>query len=357
MAVPWLEEEEILLRRMYTQGAPLKQIAHKLGRSVDAVAEHRRTMRLAPRPRSRPWSKSEDALLVNASRAGIPASAVGVRLGRPAEQARRRRARLLGSAPPPRPYSQAEDAEIKARWHEPEAPGALAAAFGRPVASVRERARKLGVHRTASRRRWTTHEDEALRAGYHDGLTCERIAQELGSRSASAVAARAAQLGLATYARRWTAAEDRRLSLLAERGTNLERAARQLDRRPEALRARARKLGIDGLRAGSGSRGGRSWTTGEEDLLRANAGANPAVLAELLERTPEAVVIRLRRLNLRAEMHRSPHGPIAARQQPTPGERAAIRRAVAAGGPRRRLAVAERLGRPPIEIERSGVRR
>jgi hypothetical protein len=123
-----------------------------------------------------------------------------------------------------------------------------------------------------------------------------------------------------------------------------------LTRTPEALRARARKLGLEPPRSRRTGQAPRSWTSAEDDQLRLHAGLNPAVLAELLARSPEAVVQRLRRLGVRDGCARSPHHPAPARDGFTAGERATIIRELQTGGPRRQLALAERLGRRPAEI-------
>jgi len=352
MAPWWTSREDRFLRRLYAQGSSLRTIAEQLGRSPDAVSERRRALGIAPRPRSRPWSTAEDELLRAGSALGMPATAIAPLLSRHPEQVSRRRRLLLGGAPRGIPYTPVEDNAITLCWAEGRDVAALARELGRPAGSVRLRAQKLGLHRPAPRARWRPYEDAALRDGYEHGLTCAQIAVELAERTPSAIAARAGKLGLATYARTWTPREDRELRRLSRDGFELERAARLLSRTPEALRARARKLGIAPPISRRSGRTGRHWTSAEDELLTLHCALNPAALAELLNRSPQAITQRLRRLGLRDGAERSPHHPVATRGGLTPGERSVVERELRAGAPRRHLAVARRLGLRPADIRR-----
>lgn len=351
MARRWSITEDRILSTEYPQGVPIRALAERLGRSEDAVSERRRALGLAPRPRSRPWTAREDDLVRAAAAAGVPAAALASRLGRDPEQVRRRRRALLGSSLRLRAYTPVEDAAIRACWTGDGDVQRLARELGRSAGSIRLRAQALGVHQPAPRRRWHSYEDAAVRDGYARGLTCREIATELPGRSGAAVAARAAKLGLATYGRAWTARDDRSLRMLVMEGLELERAAQILARTPDALRARARKLGLEVPRSSRSHQIGRRWTHSEDEQLRLHAGLNPATLAELLERSPEAITQRLRRMGLREARERSPHHPVPARNGSlTPGERVTVVRELRAGGPRRQLALAARLGRAPAEI-------
>jgi hypothetical protein len=350
MARRWTAVEDRILSSLYPQGVPIHALAQQLGRSEDAVSEHRRALGIPPRPRSRPWAAREDELLRAATAAGVPAAALAARLGRDPEQVRRRRRVLLGSSLKPRPYRPDEDRAIRACWASGSDVAQLARELGRSAGSVRLRAQALGVHRPVRRRRWREYEDAAVRDGYARGLTCLEIATELPGRSAAAVAARAAKLGLATYGRAWTDQDDRSLRRLVLEGLELERAAQVLARTPDALRARARKLSLELPRSQHSHHSARRWTHAEDEQLRLHAGLNPATLADLLERSPEAVTQRLRRIGLRVARERSPHHPVPTRNGLTPGERATVVRELRTGGPRRQLALAQRLGRAPAEI-------
>lgn len=348
----WSSAEDQALRRLYANGVPVRMIARRIGRSPDAVSERRRALEIAPRPRSKPWLPAEDGLLRAATERGIPATEVAQRLGRPAEQVRRRRRALMGAQRAPVPFSGEEDAAIISCWWRDGDVGALAHALGRRTASVRLRAQKLGVHHPPRRRRWQAHEDAAVRDGYELGLTCARIATELPGRTAAAVAARAAKLGLATHARAWTAHEDGDLRQLLSGEIELELAAQMLGRTPQAVVARARKLAVAPPRPRRADRSGQRWTAAEDELLALHRAGNPAALARLLDRSPGAITQRLRRLGLRVGAQRSPHHPVSRASPFTPGEQVTVTREIRAGGPRRQLALATRLGVKPGDIRR-----
>ena len=356
MAPRWSPDDDQALRRLYGQGIAIRTIAEQLGRSQDAVSERRRALAIAPRLRMRPWSPAEDELLRAVTAAGLPLTAIAERLQRPAEQIRRRRRALLGSRWSSQPFSVDEDDAIAACWADGSDVAALAVALGRRVGSVRLRAQKLGLHRPSARPRWRDYEDAAVRDGYERGLTCTEIATELAGRTATAVAARAAKLGAASYARVWTPDDDRALRVLSQNATKLEQAALLLSRTPEGLRARARKLGIAPPLSACSSPKGRPWSEAEDDLLRLHRGLNPATLARMVHRSPGAITQRLRRLGLRTGAERSPHHPVSARGGLTAGQRATIARELETGGPARKLAVAQRLGVPVADIPSHGAR-
>lgn len=352
VAPRWSPEEDALLRRLYAAGVTVAEIAARVGRSADATSARRRTLRVAPRPRARPWAEREDALLRAAVAAGIPAAAVATHLRRPADQVRRRCRTLTGAQPAPRRYTAAEDAAIVAGWMRGAGVGALADQLARSPGAVRLRAQALGLHHPAGRPRWRPHEDAALRDGYALGLTCAQIAREIGDRTPAAVAARAAKLGLGTYGRRWTARDDELLRRFVRERVDLERAAQLLSRTPEALRRRAHVLDVAPLRSGHPPHGGRRWTRAEDELLALHRERNPAALAQQLARSSEAVTRRMRALGVRAGSEGSPHHPVPARAGLTPGQRAVVARELDAGGPRRQMALARRLGVRPSVVRR-----
>lgn len=352
MASRWSRDEDALLRRLYADGVAVGDIAKRLGRSADAVSARRRTLRVRPRPRSRPWSPREDELLRAGATVGVPAATIAVHLRRPADQVRRRRRALMGTARAPVRYSAAEDAAIVSCWRRGGNVGALAEELARSVGALRLRAQELGLYRPAGRRRWRPDEDAALRDGYGLGLTCAQIALEIDGRTATAVTARAAKLGLGTYGRRWTPRDDELLRRLVREGVDIDAAAELLARTPDALRRRAHVLEIaPPLRRQTGRRR-RPWTQAEDALLALHRERNPAVLARQLDRSSEAITQRLRALGLRDGSEGSPHHPVRARGGLTPGQRAVIARELDAGGPRQQLALARRLGVRPAVVRR-----
>lgn len=224
-------------------------------------------------------------------------------------------------------------------------PQVLARRLGRTPDALRLRAANMGFYRPSPRRRWSSSEDAAIRDGYDSGLSCTEIASELPARSVAGVAARARQLGLATHARRWTAADEERLRRLPP-SYRLEELTRLLGRTPDAIRQRARKLGVVLPSSGGCPRAGAAWTADEDELLHLHPGLNPAVLAQLLGRSDRAVTIRLAKLGLRAGRERSPHRRTAAVGRLSPGEQVLLRRELSAGAPLRLVLVARRLGLP-----------
>ena len=348
MAARWTAAEDRLLRQLYDAGLAMTAISSQLGRSEGGVSERRRALGIPTRPRTAPWTEAEDALLRAANAAGIPASALVQRLGRPAEQIYRRRRRIIGSGTAPRPYSGDHDERIREAWVLGEDIDMLARELDRSAGSVRLRAQTLGLHRPAARPRWRPDEDAIVREGYEQALSCAQIAAQLPGRTDGAVAARAAKLGMATYGRVWSALDDGRLRLLASEQLAVESIAQALGRTPQAVLSRANRIGVALPAAPIAPRSGLRWTPAEDELLHLHAALNPAVLARLLHRSSYAVAQRLRLLGLRNG--RSPHHPASRRGTLTPGERATAARELAAGGPRRALAVARRLDVSPVLV-------
>jgi hypothetical protein len=304
----WSRHEDQRLRRLYAAGAPLAEIAEELGRSQDAVNARRAALGLTPRRQRVEWSALADVLLREATLVGVPATELARRLHRPAEQVRSRRRTLGLQRPAARRFTADEDEALRAAWTSGQSLDALALRLSRDREALLQRARRLGLHRPVPRERWTSAEDATLRDGYTDGLTCDEIARALGRRTPGAVAARAAKLGVATYARRWSAADDRRLARMLSL-VAIDDAARSLGRTPEAIRRRARTLGLAVNGPPHRPRSRSRWTAADDAFLRLHAALNPAMLAAQLGRSDHAVVARLRRLGLREGRRRSPHHP------------------------------------------------
>lgn len=356
MARRWTSAEDAHLRRGYDAGLPVAEIAKALGRSVDALVARRALLGIPPRRVRLPWSELEDQLLRSAVKAGVPATALAGRLERSAEQVRVRRRQLGLASRTARRYTPAEDTVLRDGWTAGVGVEELARRLGRSPDAVRVHADALGLHRPARRRRWTVAEDAIVRDGYADGLTCRRIADGLGARTAGAVAARARKLGLTTYARRWTSTDDGRLLHLVTLRSPGE-IAEALGRTPEAIRRRARTLGLATGPSARAARAGARWTAEEDALLRLHAGLNPGALAPRLGRSDQAVVIRLRRLGLRDGRRRSPHHPARTEGGLTAGERRLIERELPHATGRRLLALGHRLESSPAVIRALADRR
>src|SRR6266545_4974760 len=277
----WRNEDDALLARLYGAGVTRREVATRLGRSEDAVDARRRALGIPARRRTRPWSSAEDALVRAATTASVPASELAARIGRPSEAVRRRRRELrLAAMAASRRYSALEDDALCRAWLDGGDLDALAAELGRSPESVRLRARALGLHNPKRRLRWLPGEDLLLRQAYGRGLTCTAISTDvLRGRSAGAIAARARKLGLAVYGRIWSADEDRRLVDLAAERTPLEEAAALHFRTPEAVRRRARKLGLKPFPVAAHEHAHRRWRPDEDALLRRHASLDPGARA------------------------------------------------------------------------------
>jgi hypothetical protein len=349
MARRWTAADDSELARLYGAGVSIIEIAARLDRSGDAINARRRQLALPARRARAAWSEREDAVLVAATQARLPAWVIAERIGRPVGQIRWRRRALGRLAKPARAYSASDDAAIRAAYTERADLQVLAVRLGRSTGALRLRATKLGLHRPDRRRRWSLGEDAIVRDGYDSGLSCSEIARELPGRTPPAVAARAHMLGLATHGRRWTAADDERLRQLAARHA-VDELARRLGRTPDGVRQRAAKLGLAVREEDRLPRGGMRWSVAEDDLLRLHAGLNPAVLGRLLGRSDRAVTIRLSKLGLRVGRERSPHHAVARLGNLTPGERALLARELQPGNPRRLVILAGRLGLPSAAL-------
>jgi len=78
----WTSADDACLRRSYTSGEPVAEIARALARSTDAVVARRALLGIAPRRVPRPWSELADRLLCSAVETGVPATALAGRLER-----------------------------------------------------------------------------------------------------------------------------------------------------------------------------------------------------------------------------------------------------------------------------------
>lgn len=80
-----------------------------------------------------------------------------------------------------------------------------------------------------------------------------------------------------------------RLRLLASERMPVASIAQALGRTPQAVITRARRGGIALPAAPIAPRAGLRWTAAEDELLRVHAALNPAVLCELLGRSPSSI--------------------------------------------------------------------
>jgi hypothetical protein len=291
----------------------------------------------------------EDRLLRASVQSRIPATMLAGRLQRSVEQIRARRRHLRLATPAGRRYSAEDDALLLRGWEAGVSVEALARQLRRSPDAVRLHAAQIGLHGPVGRRRWTVAEDAVVRDGYAEGLTCRRIADALGTRTEGAVVARARKLGLVTYARAWTRTDDELLRRLISQRSVTD-TARALSRTPEAVRMRARRLGLAIVDSAAPARAGARWTAAEDDVLRLHAGLHPGALALRLGRSDRSVVTRMRNLGLRDGRDRSPHHSTAAHGEFTAGELRLIDRELPHATGRALLSLADRLNRSPASI-------
>jgi len=355
MAARWRASEDAELARLYDHGVPLCVIAEHLNRSAEALTARRKLLGIPPRRAPVTWSAQQDQLIVLATRAGASAAAIARQQGRSVQQIRARRTHLLGGRPSARRYRPWEDEAIKTAWAQqtPDLDG-LALRLRRTPDALRLRARALGLHAPSPRRRWSAAEDHALRDGYSAGLSCHQINRlELPHRSPEAIAARARKLGLTSYARTWSPQDDRRLPILLAQRTPLEQIAVALTRTPDAIRQRARKLDLPISARRRHTRNGRRWTHLEDEILEVHPGAHPSLLSKLLDRSDHSVRQRQRRLGLRTGS-RSPHNAPTGGSGFAPAEDLLLRRELLTPEPpkaTRLLAISARLARSPGELQ------
>lgn len=126
---------------------------------------------------------------------------------------------------------------------------------------VARRCRLIGIESPLARKKWTRREDDLLRQAARTATTWEEVASELPLRSEGACKSRAKYLGVSLYKRSriWSDEDD---DFMREHWTacdmDVHAIAHQLGRTEEAVRSRARLLGLaDGTR--------RSWTARREN--------------------------------------------------------------------------------------------
>jgi hypothetical protein len=243
----------------------------------------------------RRWRASEDAQLARLYASKLPLRVIAERLGR-SEEALTARRKLLGIAPRRRTlkWTEQQDRLIVLATRAGASAASIARQQGRSTEQVRaRRARLLG--RRAAARHYQPSEDEAITTAWAEEHDLDELATRLG-RSPDALRLRARVLGLHAPAgrRRWSAAEDHALRDGYSAGRSCEEIHRSgLPRRsPGAIAARARKLGLTSY--------ARAWTPEEERRLAMLLawGTPPEQIALALTRSPEAIRQRARRRGL-----------------------------------------------------------
>ena len=253
---------------------------------------------------ARRWSAPEDAELTRLYGQGVPLRAIAAALGRSEDALVSRRA-LLGVAPrrAAAVWTPPQDRLIRVATAAGIPASRLASTQGLSIDRVRARRRHLLGGRPAGRR-YEASEDQEIRDAWSGSCDPALLSARL-DRSPDAIRLRARALGVhaPSARRRWSATEDQTLRDGYARGLSCAQISRALSaaRTPGAVAARARKLGLTSY--------AQTWSAQQDELLRQAVSTSATVddLAILLTRSPEAVRRRAQRLGLPAPKH-APRG-------------------------------------------------
>ena len=202
---PYLPDEDEAIRVCLGHGGDLVALAHRLGRSPDALRLHARHLGLhRPQPRRR-WAEWEDAVLRDGYTSALPCAEIARQLPQRTTTSVAARARKLGLISYARRWSTDDDQRLMRLTARGTTLEEAAQRLGRTPEAIRRRASRLGIEPPApapaprQARRWTREEDELLRL--HHALNPGRLAELLG-RSDGAVCRRLCAIGLRARAQR-----------------------------------------------------------------------------------------------------------------------------------------------------------
>ena len=177
---PYLPDEDEAIRVCLSQGGDLVALAHRLGRSPDALRLHAQHLGLhRPQPRRR-WAEWEDAVLRDGYSSALPCAEIARQLPQRTTTSVAARARKLGLISYARRWSTDDDQRLMRLTARGSTLEDVAQRLGRTPEAIRRRASRLGVQPPApapaprQARRWTPEEDELLRL--HHALNPARLA-------------------------------------------------------------------------------------------------------------------------------------------------------------------------------------
>jgi hypothetical protein len=203
--LPYLPDEDEAIRVCLGHGGDLVALAHRLGRSPDALRLHARHLGLHhPQPRRR-WAEWEDAVLRDGYTSALPCAEIARQLPQRTTTSVAARARKLGLISYARRWSTGDDQRLMRLTARGTTLEEAAQRLGRTPEAIRRRASRLAIEPPAPAsalrhaRRWTREEDELLRL--HHALNPGRLAELLG-RSDGAVCRRLCAIGLRARAQR-----------------------------------------------------------------------------------------------------------------------------------------------------------
>jgi transposase-like protein len=203
--LPYLPDEDEAIRVCLGHGGDLVALAHRLGRSPDALRLHARHLGLHhPQPRRR-WAEWEDAVVRDGYTSALPCAEIARQLPQRTTTSVAARARKLGLISYARRWSRDDDQRLMRLTARGTTLEEAAQRLGRTPEAIRRRAWRLAIEPPAPAsalrhaRRWTREEDELLRL--HHALNPARLAELLG-RSDGAVCRRLCAIGLRARAQR-----------------------------------------------------------------------------------------------------------------------------------------------------------
>jgi hypothetical protein len=204
-ARPYLPHEDEAIRVCLSEGGDLIALAHRLGRSPDALRLHAQHLGLHhPQPR-RHWAEWEDAVVRDGYTSALPCAEIARQLPQRTTTSVAARARKLGLISYARRWSTDDDHRLMRLTARGGTLEDVAQRLGRTPEAIRRRAARLAIESPApapaprQARRWSREEDGLLRL--HHALNPARLAELLG-RSDVAVCRRLSAIGLRARAQR-----------------------------------------------------------------------------------------------------------------------------------------------------------
>lgn len=181
----WSEQERTALRRDYLSGVSISGMASQLRRSESSVANELHRQRRADHEigrRTRPWTDSEDRLLLDSLSERVSVPQLALRLQR-SEAAVVERHRQLSRVERRPGWSPIEDAKLVSLFEAGDTHAEIASALDRSPGQVAGRLdvlRRQGASIGVRKPRWTGAQRERLAAMYRGGTTLRALEQEFG---------------------------------------------------------------------------------------------------------------------------------------------------------------------------------
>ena len=239
----WTAKEVALLKELYPE-CPFGEIAKRLGRSVAAVKQRAYSLGLKRKSYLQKLWKPEDIALLKKLYPECPFDEISKRLDR-SVAAVNQRAYLLGLKRRSwcqKLWTAKELALLKKLYPHCKCPLDVAKQLGRPLTTVRQKAYDLGIKMEKSRM-WSAVELKLLRELY-PVQSLKELAEQLG-RSPEAVRVRARAMGLWKESGRkvWSNEDDKLLKKMYPKNT-MQAISDKLGWSLSSVQNRARELGL-----------------------------------------------------------------------------------------------------------------